>query len=227
MEIARIKESFTVLCLVTLLLFSPVISTIAFFFAWRLTWPLALIYAGWMFLDRHTDVRGGRWSDRVRRWPLWSVFTRYFPMELVKTVDLDPTKNYIFGYHPHGRFSLGAVGQFATEATGFSRLFPGLRSHLMLLRLQFLFPFSRDLFLHLGACRVSRESCEYLLQGRPGQALVIVLGGIKEMKLAKENTMILYLRERQGFVRLALRHGSVTSIFSLSIDRFHSSVELR
>lgn len=148
-------------------------------------------------------------------------------MELVKTVDLDPTKNYIFGYHPHGRFSLGAVGQFATEATGFSRLFPGLRSHLMLLRLQFLFPFSRDLFLHLGACRVSRESCEYLLQGRPGQALVIVLGGIKEMKLAKENTMILYLRERQGFVRLALRHGSVTSIFSLSINRFHSSVELR
>lgn len=23
-------------------------------------------------------------------------------LQLVKTVDLDPTKNYIFGFHPHG-----------------------------------------------------------------------------------------------------------------------------
>ena len=215
MEISRIKESFTVASLVTLLLFSPLITAIVFLFSWPITWPLALIYAGWTYLDRHADVRGGRWSDRVRRWPLWSVFARYFPLELVKTADLDPAKNYIFGYHPHGLFSLGAVGHFATEATGFSGLFPGLRSHLMLIRLQFIFPFTRDLWLQLGACRVSRESCEHLLRGQ-GHALVIVLGGAKEMKLTKQETMILYLRERKGFVRLALQHGSVTRIFFFS-----------
>ena len=30
----------------------------------------------------------------------------YFPMTLVKTLDLDPSKNYVFGYHPHGEFNL-------------------------------------------------------------------------------------------------------------------------
>ena len=64
-------------------------------------------------------------------------------------------------------------------------------------------------FSHLGACLVSRESCEYLLSGKNGMghALVIVLGGIPEMKLTREETMILYLKSRKGFIELALKHG--------------------
>lgn len=49
----------------------------------------------------------------------------YFPIELIKTADLKPEKNYIFCYHPHGVISLGAISNFATEATGFSEKFPG------------------------------------------------------------------------------------------------------
>ena len=61
---------------------------------------------------------------------------------------------------------------------------------------------------------MSRTSCEYLLNGSCGQgnALVIVLGGIREMKLTREKTMILYLRSRKGFIKLALKHGSVILI---------------
>lgn len=29
-------------------------------------------------------------------------FTDYFPVKIVKTVDLPPTKNYLFAVYPHG-----------------------------------------------------------------------------------------------------------------------------
>jgi len=61
----------------------------------------------------------------------------------------------------------------------------------------------------IGACCVSRESCEYLLSGQcnQGNALVIVLGGVPEMHVTRNDTMIFYIKRRKGFVRLALEHG--------------------
>ena len=40
-------------------------------------------------------------------------------MHLIKTADIDPNKNYIMGYHPHGILCSGAFCHFATEATDF------------------------------------------------------------------------------------------------------------
>ncbi|MEQ2195596.1 2-acylglycerol O-acyltransferase 1 [Xenoophorus captivus] len=65
-------------------------------------WILALLYAGWLWLDWDTPTTGGRRSQWVRNWTAWEYLRDYFPLTLVKTVDLDPTKNYIFGFHPHG-----------------------------------------------------------------------------------------------------------------------------
>ena len=68
-----------------------------------------------------------RWDDSpttgkkrpfMRYWKLWRHFTNYFPCRLVKTHNLDPTGKYVFCYHPHGIISLGAFGNFATDATG-------------------------------------------------------------------------------------------------------------
>ncbi|CAF3392823.1 unnamed protein product [Rotaria sp. Silwood1] len=171
---------------------------------------ICLIYGCWLLFDYRTDSKGGRWSNRFRRLCIWKQFANYFPLKLIKSEDLDPNRNYIFGYHPHGAFSLSAFGNFATDATQFSILFPNIRPHLMLLRLQFLFPCTRDLFLNLGACCVSRRSCEYLLSGKCGQgnALVIVLGGVPEMHATRNDTMIFYIKRRKGFVKLALKHGA-------------------
>jgi hypothetical protein len=216
MTIMRSIQSIVVIVLVTSLLFSPLLTLIVIIILARscslsIVLTFITIYACWMFIDRHTDSHGGRWSKRLRQWTLWSLFTEYFPMKLIKSEDLDCQRNYIFAYHPHGLLSLGAVGNFATDATHCSVYFPRIRPHLMLLRLQFYFPFTRDLWLGLGACCVSQTSCAYLLDGSAGQgnALVIVVGGIREMKLTRDETMILYLRERKGFIRLALQHGSV------------------
>ena len=133
---------------------------------------IGLIYGSWMYIDRYTDVRGGRSSNCLRRLSIWSIVSNYFPIKLIKTEDLDPNRNYIFGYHPYGAITFGAGVNFLIEATHFSTLFPGIRPHLMILRFQFLVPFSRDIFLNLGndniinpssnvfvilgACRVSR-----------------------------------------------------------------------
>ncbi len=60
-----------------------------------------------------------------------------------------------------------------------------------------------------GACCVSRNSCEYLLSGKCGQgnALIIIIGGQREVMLTRNDTMILYLKKRKGFIELALKYG--------------------
>lgn len=51
----------------------------------------------------------------------------------IQEVDLPPDRPYIFGYHPHGIISQGAFANYATEGTGFSKAFPGIRPHLLTL----------------------------------------------------------------------------------------------
>ena len=95
-------------------------------------YPLALLYLGWAYLlDYKTPSHGGRRSEFMRHLKIWTYFRDYFPIQLVKTKDLDPEKNYIFGYHPHGILCAGAFCSFATEATEFSKIFPGITPHLL------------------------------------------------------------------------------------------------
>ncbi|ROL01445.1 2-acylglycerol O-acyltransferase 2-A [Anabarilius grahami] len=68
-------------------------------------WILGALYAGWLYLDRDTPSSGGRRSHWVRSWRMWTYFRDYFPITLIKTVDLDPRHNYLFGFHPHGLVS--------------------------------------------------------------------------------------------------------------------------
>uniref|UniRef100_A0A3Q1H8I7 2-acylglycerol O-acyltransferase 2-B-like n=1 Tax=Acanthochromis polyacanthus TaxID=80966 RepID=A0A3Q1H8I7_9TELE len=117
-------------------------------------WLLALLYAGWLWLDWDTPTSGGRRSGWIRSWMVWEYFRDYFPLRLIKTVDLDPKKNYIFGFHPHGVLVAGAFGNFCTEATGFSRLFPGLTPHLLMLPFWFRVPLFRD-YIMSGGTRLS------------------------------------------------------------------------
>lgn len=73
----------------------------------------------------------------------------FFP-QLVKTADLDPRHNYVFGFHPHGVLVAGAFANFCTYATGFRQLFPGLTSYMLMLPLWFRAPFFRDYIMCAG-----------------------------------------------------------------------------
>ena len=120
---------------------------------------MVYVYTGkhvkWEILTRSTmcvlfTLKGGRINYWGRRWRIWKHFANYFPLKLVKTADLDPNKNYIFGCHPHGILCVSAFGNFATEATNFSQMFAGITPHILTLEGQFLFPFHRELFLMTG-----------------------------------------------------------------------------
>jgi hypothetical protein len=124
------------------------------------------LYAVWYYLDRDRCHTGGRRNKWVREWRLWKYLADYFPVELVKTVDLDPRRNYIFGVHPHGVMCFSTFANFSTEATGFSSKFPGLTSHLITLNGQFASPISRELFMTSGACCAEEKGLKYILENK-------------------------------------------------------------
>ncbi|KAI3616278.1 diacylglycerol o-acyltransferase [Moniliophthora roreri] len=101
----------------------------------------------------------------------------------------------------------GALATFATEATGFSKAFPGIKPHLLTLASNFKMPFYRDVILAMGICSVSKRSCSNILKAGPGSAITIVVGGAAESLSARPGTADLTLRKRLGFIKVAIQHG--------------------
>ena len=98
-------------------------------------WPISVGYATLVILfDSDRSARGGRRIEFIRHWKLWKYFCDYFPVTLVKTAYLDRKRNYVFGFHPHGIIGAGAFANFATEGSGFSKKFPGIKPHVMTLK---------------------------------------------------------------------------------------------
>lgn len=109
----------------------------------------------------------------------------------------------------------GALATFATESTGFSTAFPGIRPHLLTLASNFHVPLYRDILLALGVCSVSRASCANILREGNGNAICIVVGGAAESLSAHPGTADLTLRRRLGFIKLALQYGAdLVPVFS-------------
>ncbi|KAI9019448.1 diacylglycerol acyltransferase-domain-containing protein [Phycomyces nitens] len=167
-------------------------------------WPILIAYLTFIYFDKAPE-QGGRKFDVMRYLAVWRYFAGYFPAKLVKEHDLDPTKNYIFGYHPHGIISMGALCNFGTEATGFSKTFPGIVPSLLTLSSNFRIPIYRDIIMSLGLASVSRKSCEYILSSGPGRSIVIVIGGATESLAARPGINDLVLKRRLGFVRIAIK----------------------
>ena len=94
--------------------------------------PFAALYLAWMIVDQKTSKQGGRkvGVDYVGDLAVFRYFRDYYPISLEKTVDLDPCKNYIFGYHPHGFIPEGLVISFGTKVLDFQNRFPGITPHI-------------------------------------------------------------------------------------------------
>ncbi|XP_075395020.1 diacylglycerol O-acyltransferase 2-like protein 6 [Tenrec ecaudatus] len=163
----------------------------------------------WLAYDWNTHSQGGRRSAWVRNWTLWKYFRNYFPIKLVKTHDLSPKHNYIIANHPHGIFSYGVFINFATEATGFSRIFPGITPSLGTLEGIFWIPLVREYVMSMGLTPVSELALTYMLtQKGSGNAAIIVVGGAAESLLCRPGISTIYLKQRKGFVKLALKTGA-------------------
>ncbi|XP_051174958.1 diacylglycerol O-acyltransferase 2-like [Leptopilina boulardi] len=181
------------------------------------------IYFFFMYCDRNSCIEGGR-SEKYTKWMRnciwWHYFRDYFPIKLVKTKDLDPSRNYLFCSFPHGVLSTGIFCAFGTDVLKCQELFPGLDFRLLTLEQHFSVPILRELPASFGCCSASAASLEYLMSNKPdqrpgvniipkqGNAPVLVVGGASEALHCKPGTYRLVLRRRKGFLRLALKHGT-------------------
>ena len=87
-------------------------------------------YLYWIILGPgRSACAKANWKPRFRNWWMWRALAQYFPAKLVKIVELDPQCAYIFALHPHGILTCNSWMNFSSEATGFSRLFPGIEMH--------------------------------------------------------------------------------------------------
>ncbi|KAI0109938.1 diacylglycerol acyltransferase-domain-containing protein [Daldinia grandis] len=192
--------------------------TVSIFFALcanPFAWPLLLVYLLHVLSSKAATDGSLRYrSEWFRKSYIWHLFAGYFPAKLHKTHDLPPTRKYIFGYHPHGIISHGAWAAFGTEALGFSKKFPGITNSVLTLDSNFRIPLYREYILASGLRSVSKESIVNILtKGGPngegmGRAVTIVIGGARESLEAQPGQMRLILKERKGFVRIAIRTGA-------------------
>jgi 1-acyl-sn-glycerol-3-phosphate acyltransferase len=120
---------------------------------------------------------------------------------------LDPTAQYIFCLHPHGIHSF-ALAAFHTKSSCFHQCFPGLyNSKLCGLGATVLFkiPVVREMFFKLGYIDARRTVASKALEN--GQSLYLVPGGEEESLRTTNGKDIVVLKERKGFIRLALSYG--------------------
>uniref|UniRef100_A0A8D8VH82 Acyltransferase n=1 Tax=Cacopsylla melanoneura TaxID=428564 RepID=A0A8D8VH82_9HEMI len=172
-------------------------------------YPLVLLYYAWIYLDRNTCETGGRRSEWMRNWAWWRYYRDYFPVSLIKTADLPATHNYLFCIYPHGILSSGAFCNFASNATNFRSVFPGLVSDVLTLSSHFWMPFSRELMHGLGALSASGESITHVLtHSKGGRVLCLMVGGARESFKCKPGLYEIILKSRKGFVRIALKTGT-------------------
>merc|ERR1712029_905587 len=133
----------------------------------------------------------------------------YFPVKLVKTAELDPSKNYVLGSHPHGIFCFGSFLVFGTNAVNWDGLFPGLKRRLVALNLMTLLPGLREFALSCGCIAASSKSIRHVLRQEGSGLTSIMVGGARESLFVNDDDKIfVILKERRGFVRLAIEAGA-------------------
>ena len=163
------------------------------------------------------------------------LFRNYFPIRLVKSLAarrggsemFSAKKNFLFCYHPHGVQSAGAF-IMASKASGFDELFPGLRVAVQTLSVNFKVPVFRENCLMLGMGDASKECLMRALSSkRPGGCAVLVTGGARESMLAHPYTSKVVLKDRAGFVKVAIRAGaSLVPVWGFGENNLYENIAI-
>ncbi|XP_055303222.1 2-acylglycerol O-acyltransferase 2-like isoform X2 [Sitodiplosis mosellana] len=192
-------------------------------FAGNIYWKtICVLYIAFIYYDRHTGDRGGRGAgiSWIRSMNVWRHCVNYFPLDMVKTVDLPADRNYLICFFPHGILSFGAFVSFNSNHSKWSKLFPGIRSKVATLGTNLLLPITREILLSFGVCSASANSLTTLLQqpnnpndksnqdGYTSNGVGLVVGGAQESFYAVPHTYKCVLKSRKGFAKIALKTGA-------------------
>ncbi|KAL7302994.1 hypothetical protein TKK_0004219 [Trichogramma kaykai] len=176
---------------------------------------LIVAYLAFLYYDRNVHWTGGR-SERITSWfknlIWWRYFCNYFPIKLIKTADLDPSRNYLLCSFPHGILATGVTGALGTNV-----------------------PIFREYVLAFGTCSCDEKSIDNLLsinskktetgKVEKGRAVVLIVGGASEAFESRPNTYKILLKRRKGFIRVALKNGApLVPVFSFGETDIYDQV---
>ncbi|XP_055917479.1 diacylglycerol O-acyltransferase 2-like isoform X2 [Eupeodes corollae] len=190
---------------------------------------LFITYVFWILYDKNRIHNCNRGPGV--RWMRDSFFGRqireYFPVELVKTAELHPNKNYLLACFPHGVISFGFFTNMCSDITKWNALFPKVRVHLATLGMHFNSPFWREVIRSWGMISVGRDSLLRHLKisndpdapvnsdGYCASAVAVIVGGSEEALDARPGNYVLTLKNRKGFIKVAMQSGAaIVPVFS-------------
>mmetsp|Transcript_82607 Transcript_82607/g.181633 ORF Transcript_82607/g.181633 Transcript_82607/m.181633 type:complete len:560 (+) Transcript_82607:140-1819(+) len=188
---------------------AAVLTGLCFYF-WRKTWPVLVPYLTWAWIIDKSPWKGGmRISNWLRNVWMFRHWAEYFPATLIKAnprADFSGKRPILMGYHPHGILSFGVQLCISSDAAGWPEKFPNLSPRPCTLNMNFMMPFLREFVGRLGGIPADAKAIRSAL--KPGNAVVLVVGGAAEALDTKPGEYVLTLARRTGFFRLALQHGA-------------------
>jgi hypothetical protein len=191
-----------VLWFITIPVVSAAIIILVVYFGY---WYVVLAYLLYIFYESRSGL-GAKSPNKHRNSFLFNITKEYFDLKIVKTADIPPTSNYIFCYHPHGIVPFGMYAALYSNSCGFDDLYPGISLSLKVHSFFFTFPLVREFCLYFGGQHASKESIIETLS-KPGNSVGISVGGGAEMIYSVPNTAKLIVKNRFGFVKIALETG--------------------
>ncbi|KAG5176427.1 diacylglycerol acyltransferase [Tribonema minus] len=163
-----------------------------------------------------------------RKWPalvraaFWTHVHRYLSLKVERLAELDPSKQYVFGLHPHGILVLSRA---ATYGPVWPTLFPGIDTRTLAATPLFQAPLVREICLWLGAVDARRAVAAKILA--QGTSILLYPGGSREIFTTDGDSKetVLELSRRLGFIRLAVQSGaSLVPVFTFGEKWAYSRV---
>ncbi|BAT75267.1 hypothetical protein VIGAN_01310100 [Vigna angularis var. angularis] len=162
----------------------------------------ALLVFGFLFLFVVIPVDKNSMFGRKLSKYICKHICSYFPVKLHLE---DPkafrhNRAHVFGYEPHSAFPLGMVA--LAENAG---LMPLAKTTFLASSAVFYMPFLRHVWTWMGLTAVTKKN--FISSLEAGYSCILVPGGIREALFLEPHSEIVFLKERRGFVRVAMEMG--------------------
>ncbi|CAD8199566.1 unnamed protein product [Paramecium octaurelia] len=161
---------------------------------YRETWNIILFIVTMILQFKYVK------SELFIKFQLWFQMMEWFDKREIVEVEKPKKSNSMFCFHPHGIYSMGMVHNLYTKNTFFENLV------VLSSRFALSIPFSGLLLTLFGLQGVHPENLTKLL--KKGSNVGIMVGGFEEATLTKYGENRVYIKERKGFIKYALRYGT-------------------
>lgn len=164
-----------------------------------------------LYLPSYVDgaeKRGDRISPWLAQCALFQWVKWYFTLEIVTPHGkLDPKRLYVVAVHPHGFLPLGTLINMLSDVNDIkTKWLNGVKLRTLAASFCFYIPGYRDFCLAGGVIDAARYNAKRALSN--GCSIALVPGGATEALYAMPGRNTLVLKNRKGFIKLALEAGA-------------------